>query len=275
MFSSPAPILRWQAVGPWTKPAKPAFDPSNAPDLKQTYSVNGKTIGWKELTTHDEHGRFKADQIYSNNANTWALLYTSIDSDTGGPTQFILGSDDQAVLYVNGNRVYEYLENRGWQPDAAKISVELKPGVNHIYFLTGNSGGAWEWSLAIGRREPKFAFLYENVPAKLDTTVYWDYGMKHDGKAVHGQKLFGDLKGVSCIKCHSVGGVGGKIGPDLQGIGAKYPREELIRSVLEPSARVADGFQLTIVTTDSGKVYHGIVKSDTQEASNCSTPTGK
>ena len=266
VFSSPEPIMRWQVVGAWTKPARPKFDPSKAPDLNHTFLIDGKPVGWRELTTRDDRGKFEGEQIHSNTANTWALAYAGINSEAGGPAQLLLGCDDQAVLWVNGRKVFEFLENRSWQPDATKLAVVLKPGVNHIYFLTGNTGGPWEWSLAVSRHEPKFAFLYENVPAKLDTAVYWDYGMKHNGAATHGRQLFNDLKGVSCVKCHSIAGVGGKVGPDLQGIGAKYPREELIRSVLEPSARVAEGYQVTIVATDSGRVYHGIVKSDTQEA---------
>ena len=77
--------------------------------------------------------------------------------------------------------------------------------------------------------------------------------------------IFEDPKGVACAKCHSVGGIGGKIGPDLIGIAAKYPREELIRSVLEPSNRIANGYDVYVVVTNSGVVFNGLLKSDSPE----------
>ena len=145
------------------------------------------------------------------------------------------------------------------------MNVELQAGVNHIWFMIGNDGGPWDFSLNTSRRDPQFAFLFDNVPAKLDLSVYRDYALKNAGNPEHGRVLFTDLKGASCIKCHSVGATGGKVGPDLAGIAAKYPREELIRSVLEPSNRIADGYQVTLITTTAGKTFQGIVKSDTDE----------
>jgi putative heme-binding domain-containing protein len=66
------------------------------------------------------------------------------------------------------------------------------------------------------------------------------------------------------VKCHNVGEQGGaKMGPNLAGVGAKYPREELIRSLLQPSARILAGYELTIITTGEGQVLQGAVQSET------------
>jgi len=46
----------------------------------------------------------------------------------------------------------------------------------------------------------------------------------------------------------------------------KYDKAELIRSVLDPSNRIATGYQPLIVATLDGKVHSGLVKSDTDEA---------
>ncbi len=103
------------------------------------------------------------------------------------------------------------------------------------------------------------------MPATLDAGAYRDFATSHAGNPDRGHQIFADIKGVGCIKCHAVGGVGAKIGPDLAGIGTRYPRAELIRSVLEPSNRVAAGYQVTTLATDSGKIYSGIVKTDSQD----------
>ncbi len=66
------------------------------------------------------------------------------------------------------------------------------------------------------------------------------------------------------MKCHSVGKDGtSTIGPNLLAVGAKYQREELIRSVLEPSNRVLSGYEQTIIETDDGEMLSGLVKSET------------
>ncbi len=82
------------------------------------------------------------------------------------------------------------------------------------------------------------------------------------GDAVKGQKICANQQGVGCIKCHAVQGNGGKIGPDLVGIATRYPKDELIRSVLEPSNRIASGYEVLTVVTTEGKVISGIMKQD-------------
>ena len=72
--------------------------------------------------------------------------------------------------------------------------------------------------------------------------------------------------GVGCVRCHSAGGRGtSTIGPDLTGLALKYDRAELIRSVLEPSKRIATGYQPVIVSTHDGKVLTGVVRAETDD----------
>jgi putative heme-binding domain-containing protein len=71
---------------------------------------------------------------------------------------------------------------------------------------------------------------------------------------------------VACIKCHAVAGQGGTVGPELSGVGLKYPREELIASVLYPSQRISSGYEPVVLATADGRVVTGIVKAETPEA---------
>ena len=43
----------------------------------------------------------------------------------------------------------------------------------------------------------------------------------------------------------------------------KYDRAELIRSVIEPSNRIATGYQPVLLTTTGGKVMTGLIRSET------------
>src|SRR5262249_50184006 len=64
----------------------------------------------------------------------------------------------------------------------------------------------------------------------------------------------------------SAGGRGSAtIGPDLTGLALKYDRTELIRSVLEPSSRIALGYQPVVVATRDGRVHSGIVRTESDD----------
>src|SRR5436305_4504114 len=78
----------------------------------------------------------------------------------------------------------------------------------------------------------------------LEPTEYENFARKTAGDAARGQKLFEDAQGLGCIRCHSVGGKGGAIGPDLSTIGAQFARELLIESILYPSRSIREGYQV-------------------------------
>ncbi len=81
------------------------------------------------------------------------------------------------------------------------------------------------------------------------------------GDASKGKKVFTD----QCVKCHAYGGEGGKVGPDLTGMGT-HPREELLIHLLDPSRSVEGNFvQYTLATTD-GKVLNGLLSSESKTA---------
>ena len=108
----------------------------------------------------------------------------------------------------------------------------------------------------------------QNLPADPARQLreYRDFAMGHDGNAAHGRELFNNEQRTACVKCHSVDGSSTKAGPDLLVVGDKFPRRELIRAVLEPSAEIAIGYGTTIVESKSGEEFQGIIKETTAEA---------
>jgi putative heme-binding domain-containing protein len=90
--------------------------------------------------------------------------------------------------------------------------------------------------------------------------------MSHEGDPRQGEAIFFDARRAGCARCHSVGRQGtATIGPDLTGLALKYDRAELIRSVLEPSSRIATGYQPVIVATRDGQVVTGVVHAETAD----------
>src|SRR5262249_20062058 len=80
---------------------------------------------------------------------------------------------------------------------------------------------------------------------------------------------------AKCASCHKVHGQGGDVGPDLSQVGGKFDRTHLIESILDPSAEILQGYQATILTTKSGRVFTGIVQSESAAAITLRDAEGK
>jgi putative membrane-bound dehydrogenase-like protein len=265
VFSSPVPVAHWHVTGTWPIEHAPQFDAVKSPVFDQPLTVGDKNFDWKSVETRDPEGRLSLLPHFEPNSSVWALAAVELEQAAEGPAQLLVGSDDEMVLWVNGQQVYEYRSARGWGPEQGKVDVTLQAGKNAVWCLIGNHSGPWEMSLRVQRLDERFAFLREAAAAPLTTESFREFAANNAGEAVRGQQIFSDPKGIGCIKCHAVAGQGGQVGPDLRGLATKYPREELIRSILEPSARVLSGYELTIVVTDDGRQLQGVVRRETPE----------
>jgi len=104
-----------------------------------------------------------------------------------------------------------------------------------------------------------------NLPSEVSNPVMpWNAYFKGNARA--GKELFwSKTSPVACAKCHTVDGHGGKVGPNLTGIGAVYPPKFFVRAILNPSAEIATGFETTMVATTDHRLITGIVVSDSKD----------
>lgn len=72
--------------------------------------------------------------------------------------------------------------------------------------------------------------------------------------AARGLEVFDKI----CANCHRVAGKGGKVGPDLDGIGARG-LDRLLEDILLPSRNVDQGFRMSTIALADGKVLSGLV----------------
>lgn len=87
--------------------------------------------------------------------------------------------------------------------------------------------------------------------------------MKAD--AARGAKVYRDPKGPNCIACHMIGEEGKQVGPPLTTIGNKLSREQLLESVLTPSAAVLMSYENWVVRLKNGDVKSGIKVEETDD----------
>lgn len=60
---------------------------------------------------------------------------------------------------------------------------------------------------------------------------------------------------LACTLCHAIGGVGGKLGPDLSSLGASAPVDYIIESLIHPERKVKEGYHaVTFKLTDGNSI---------------------
>ncbi|MDA0814565.1 MAG: c-type cytochrome [Verrucomicrobia bacterium] len=79
------------------------------------------------------------------------------------------------------------------------------------------------------------------------------------GDAARGKEVFA----TSCVVCHVINGEGGKVGPELTGIGAR-DRTEILQEILDPNRSLEANYRLWIVTTNEDAVFAGRLEAETQ-----------
>jgi putative heme-binding domain-containing protein len=72
-----------------------------------------------------------------------------------------------------------------------------------------------------------------------------------------GERIF-RTEQFNCLKCHAVGGAGGRVGPDMISLGASAQPDYLLESLLNPNAKVKENYHTTVVATTSGEVIAGV-----------------
>jgi putative membrane-bound dehydrogenase-like protein len=89
------------------------------------------------------------------------------------------------------------------------------------------------------------------------------------GDSHRGKEVFD----VNCAVCHAFNGTGGKVGPNLTGIGSREPKEILI-DILDPNRSVEANYRSWIVSTGD-ETFAGRLESETQTTVEILDSTGQ
>jgi putative membrane-bound dehydrogenase-like protein len=69
----------------------------------------------------------------------------------------------------------------------------------------------------------------------------------------------------TCMQCHTLYGVGGKVGPDITGSN-RGNLDYLLENILDPSAVIPNDYKATIIRLKNGRTITGIVRGETPNA---------
>ena len=179
-----------------------------------------------------------------------------------------------------------------------KATPELKAAA--LSALAGNRSGT-QWLLEIAEKkempatlvadagrllrnspfqgERNKALLLFPAPGKLDPKKLPPISelVKRTGNAARGEAVLkASLRSeAQCLRCHTVRGVGGNIGPDQSMIGKKASRENLLESILLPSKAIADQQLQWKITTLDEKTVTGLLVEETPTSITLRDANGK
>ncbi|MGB7393100.1 MAG: HEAT repeat domain-containing protein [Pricia sp.] len=111
----------------------------------------------------------------------------------------------------------------------------------------------------------------EELMAKLETQKASEDEMLayqetlQGGDARQGWRVFNNNPTAQCTRCHADGESEDAVGPPLQNIGNILTREELLESLIKPSARLAPGYGSVSLILKDGQKVTGILEEETEE----------
>lgn len=92
---------------------------------------------------------------------------------------------------------------------------------------------------------------------KDDPNAEWKLLCETGGDINLGRKVFYEHGAAQCQRCHTMHGVGGKVGPELGAIGKTRDAAYLVRSLVDPGAEIAPGYGLGTIKLKNGKEISG------------------
>ncbi|MBN8824252.1 MULTISPECIES: c-type cytochrome [unclassified Spirosoma] len=95
---------------------------------------------------------------------------------------------------------------------------------------------------------------------KLDNAVAAvDTGLVASLDFDRGRKIY---SAILCSRCHSMGGQGGDIGPDLTQLGTRFSNKDILDAIINPDKAISDQYASTIFTLKNGQSVLGRLVSE-------------
>jgi putative heme-binding domain-containing protein len=274
------PVVDWRVIGPFPRTTAQVFLGESSIDFTRPHAgAEGRPIAWSPRAGDRTTGRVVLDDFKRGSGDRGGFGYDTngspdlnafgvaeVESDRDRPALLLVGSSGTLTVELNGAVVFRFqdLAGRAYAPDSDLVRVTLRKGKNRLLVSSRQGIGSWCFSVQVS--EPS-GDLFATKPKAPSPEALRAFALGHDGDPNKGESIFFDPNGVGCVKCHASGGRGtASIGPDLTGLALKYDKAEIVRSLLEPSSRIATGYQPLVLALRDGKVLTGLVRSETDDS---------
>jgi putative heme-binding domain-containing protein len=267
------PVVAWKVIGPFPRSTPRLFFGEPSIDLKREWSGDeDQKVAWNDRTGDATTGRVSLQDLAPKSGpakgptagdELAVFALAEVSSDRDRDALILVGSTGHVVLEVNGAILLNptIAGGRPYAIDSDRVRVRLHRGANR--FLVRSRPGIGAWCFSVQVAEPLEGPIVARRGGGGDEEALAAHAMTNSGDPKRGAALFFNDNGTGCARCHAASGRGtATIGPDLTGIANKYDRLELVRSVLDPSGRVAPGYQAALVARRDGVVLTGLVRGE-------------
>jgi CubicO group peptidase (beta-lactamase class C family) len=179
-------VHEWVVLGPFANPRDVKGNPREAFDADLLAALGGEAKARIEEGTEVEVAgpdgattRLKAQAVrlpspvldfrplYTDSDNRLAYAYTEVTASCDGEALILLGSDDGAKVWVNGEKAFEIFPptGRGLTARSDRFTAKLHAGVNRVLVKVENGTGDWKLQLeaygteAAKKLEAEIAFV--------------------------------------------------------------------------------------------------------------------
>lgn len=149
--------------------------------------------------------------------------------------------------------------------------------------LDGVSAGTVAAAVQLDVLEAARATKSEPLQARLDKlgvgrslenlAKVFPAALTNGGNVARGRQVVLQHPAAQCTRCHIVGQGASTVGPSLNGVGARLSREELLQSLIDPSAKIAPGFGQVSVTLRNGQKFEGVLREENETTMSIEDPT--
>jgi putative heme-binding domain-containing protein len=183
--------------------------------------------------------------------DTW-LATAEIVAGEAGSVDWFAASTGLATVWLNGKVVYQREKPGVIGPYPDRFEASLPQGRSTIVVrLTGVKENA------------DFQLRFRRKTATAEQERFSRAALSRAGNPAAGRAIFLNAEKSLCVKCHRVGDVGEKIGPELTGLGSRFSKIYIVESILEPSRTIAPSFETIAVLLKNGKNISGVKVAET------------
>ncbi|MDX2035522.1 MAG: hypothetical protein SFX72_02635 [Isosphaeraceae bacterium] len=161
----PETMKDWRLIGPFAFDQVPPFDPAKPVDANAPL----ENRPWKSVA---DGSRIDLGRLFGQGKDRSAFAVAEVARDRPGPARLFLGSDDTLAVWVNGILIHDFRGSRTFSPEAVKLDVDLRAGVNRIVARVGNHADRWEFGARIsppppeGYRPERLEALRESIASR-------------------------------------------------------------------------------------------------------------
>ncbi len=175
------------------------------------------------------------------------LATTEVFVDAETQVEFLGSSNGSLHLWVNSELAFQHNQVTAYRPDEHRIGATLPAGVSGLLVrVTG------------AKPPPSFQLRFRRKSSQAEHERLATLLLTGSGNANRGREVYLNMEKSLCRKCHRIGDEGGRIGPDLAGIGDRFSRIHLIESILQPSRTIAPSYSTVSLVLNSGRALSGV-----------------